>query len=87
MEEIEKLKAALKHARLFALTKGVTMRKFAAICEISPTQLSQWTGSEITTPPDVTRYVAPDWDEQKDDIARKVIVDREERDRIMRSSR
>jgi len=53
--EFENLKAALKHARLFALCKGVTMRKFAELCKISPTQLSKWTGSEITTMPDVTK--------------------------------
>ena len=51
--EFENLKAALKHARLFALCKGVTMRKFAELCKISPTQLSKWTGSEITTMPSV----------------------------------
>ena len=87
MDELEELKMALKHARKFALTKGVTMRKFASICKITPTRLSQWTGSEITSPPDVTRHVATDWDEQKDAIARDIMAKREERERILRSSR
>jgi len=87
MEEIEKLKVALTHARLFALTKGVTMRKFAAICKISPTQLLEWYRPEITTPPDLTRHAATDWDEQKEQLAREIMAEREHRDRIIRECR
>jgi transcriptional regulator with XRE-family HTH domain len=42
--EIERLRATLKAARTWAREqKQTTTREFAAVCGVTPTQLSQWT--------------------------------------------
>jgi hypothetical protein len=51
-DEKEALQNALKSARLGARLHGITTRDFAAMCSISPTQLSRWTDSIPDCPPD-----------------------------------
>lgn len=86
IEEIENLREALRNAREFARRSGMTMRKFASVCKITPTQLSAWTG-EIPSQPEMTQAQREDWDSQKDDIAKQIMEKREERERLLRSSR
>ncbi len=52
--EIIALRNALKSARLGAKLRGITTREFAAMCAITPTQLSAWTADNIPEPPDIT---------------------------------
>jgi hypothetical protein len=47
------LLAALKSARLGAKLRGVTTREFAAMCAITPTQLSRWTADWPDCEPDI----------------------------------
>jgi hypothetical protein len=46
------LRSALKSARLGAKLRGITTREFAAMCAISPTQLSEWTSDPIESHPE-----------------------------------
>lgn len=52
LRENLELKLALGNARTHARTiDSVTTREFAARCGVTATQLSEWTGEPITTPP------------------------------------
>lgn len=55
-EQIESLELALTIARENARTQlGMTLRKFAALCGHSPTQISKWTGTTPSGQPDFVR--------------------------------
>jgi hypothetical protein len=47
------LREALKSARTAARSNGVTTRRFAAWCGVSPTQLSEWTADLPDCEPDL----------------------------------
>ena len=51
-DENEELRAALKACRAYMFSQGMTTRRFAEACGISPSQLSEWTAGAINTEPD-----------------------------------
>lgn len=54
IRDLDALVAALKHARIACRDEyGITTRKFARMCGISPTQLSEWTADIPAVPPDI----------------------------------
>jgi DNA-binding transcriptional regulator YiaG len=50
--ENEVLRAALKACRAYMFSQGMTTRRFAEACGISPSQLSDWTAGVVNTEPD-----------------------------------
>ncbi len=47
------MREALRSARLGAKLRGITTREFAAMCAITPTQLSAWTSDIPNRHPDI----------------------------------
>lgn len=45
--EVQALRSALKSARLGSKLRGITTRDFAAMCAVSPSQLSKWTAEPV----------------------------------------
>ena len=73
-QERDICKAALKACRAECQKRGITSAEFAKMCGISRVQLTVYTGATPTTEPDfveVERHLQPDWDEQRDAIARE----------------
>jgi hypothetical protein len=49
------MKAVIKRLRAEMLSRGVTLRRMAESCGVSPSQLSEWTSEPVTTMPDFVR--------------------------------
>ena len=73
-QERDIVKAALKACRAECQKRGMTSAEFAKMCGLSRVQLTVYTGSVPTTEPDFVeseRRSQPDWDDQRDAIARE----------------
>ena len=71
-QERDMVKAALKSCRAECQKRGITSAEFAKMCGLRRVELTVLTGSIPDTEPDfVERHSQPDWDEQRDAIARE----------------
>lgn len=73
-QERDMAKAALKACRAECQKRGITSAEFAKMCGLRRVQLTVLTGAVPDTEPDfveVERHSQPDWDDQRDAIARE----------------
>lgn len=71
-QERDMAKAALKSCRAECQKRGITSAEFAKMCGLRRVELTVLTGAVPDTEPDfVERHSQPDWDDQRDAIARE----------------